>query len=61
MYVGKGDRTVHPDDLRWLRYQVGSCLFKYAEIEGGNLTIHVGKDMSWFSEDALNYNTIASK
>ena len=53
IFVAKGDRTVLPSDSRWLRDQLGNSLIFYKEINGGHITFNIGKNMDWFSKDAM--------
>ena len=54
MYCAKGDRIMFLKDTRRTRDYLGSAVVDYQEIEGGHLTFIVGKNITYFKEDAMN-------
>lgn len=53
MYVGTYDKLVVPEDAEWLRDQLGDTVVHYAEYPLGHGTFVIGKDMTWFTQDAM--------
>ena len=61
LILAKQDVAVQRADTEFLRDKLPKSLVKWIEIEGGHLTIGLGKDVSWIYEDILplikKYNT----
>ena len=54
LYVGMNDLLVNPIDSRWIRDQLGNdTVVDYLEMPGGHLQFLIGKDATYFSNNAM--------
>ena len=53
LFVGKHDLISTPVDDRKIRDQLGDAIHEYHEIEADHVSIMIGIDMSYFSNDVL--------
>ena len=54
MFVGKHDILATVKDAAWARDQIGSDVFLFQVVDGGHFSFLFGKDMSYFTEDAMS-------
>lgn len=54
MFVGLDDELATTEDARWTRDQIGSAVVHYQEQIGGHISFIIGKDMTYFSETAMD-------
>mmetsp|Transcript_43017 Transcript_43017/g.30996 ORF Transcript_43017/g.30996 Transcript_43017/m.30996 type:complete len:171 (+) Transcript_43017:691-1203(+) len=54
MFVGLDDELATPEDARWTRDQIGDAVVHYQEQIGGHISFTIGKDMTYFSETAMD-------
>lgn len=48
---GKEDKLASPDDVKWLREELGSNVVYFKEYDNmGHITFLMGKDITWFKE-----------
>ena len=54
LFAAKDDKIATVEDARLLRDQLHNSLVHYQEIDGGQTTFLIGKEMAYFTEDVVS-------
>jgi poly(3-hydroxyalkanoate) synthetase len=55
MFVGEYDKMATPNDSRYIRAKIGEAVTFYNEYKLGHLAFMVGKNMSYFTQDVVEF------